>query len=304
MLLTPRPYRGEQDLTAVQDLLRAGLLADSSLTYAHPGDIEWWFYYHPVSPPPEESVVLWYSEGGDLAAWLLRDLEKRTFALFVHPMYRNEGVFDYLLGWLEAKFQLHPSEATSITCEFYLRSDAMYTAALAHAGYISEPFIVQFEQALIEPRPVPVLPEGFRFLEAMEERYIDSRANAHFSAFSRTKPSKMTPNYYRYFMTAPGYDPTLDISVVNSDDEVVAFAMAWADSATQRAEFEPVGTHKAYQRRGLGRAALLEGMRRLQARGITIANVSTWGGDAGNMAFYPSVGFQIVGYEDQQVKKI
>jgi ribosomal protein S18 acetylase RimI-like enzyme len=48
------------------------------------------------------------------------------------------------------------------------------------------------------------------------------------------------------------------------------------------------------QRKGLGRAALLEGMRRMRARGMTAATALTHTDDAGNVAFYKSVGFQPV----------
>jgi mycothiol synthase len=303
-MLTPTHYRGEQDLSALQDLLRAGLLTNPNLTYVHPGDIEWWFYYNPAFLPPEETVTLWRSEAGDLAAWLLLDTRARVFNLFVHPAHRTDDLFDHLLAWIDAECLKHLSDEAKITCEECLREDELYKAALERAGYSSEPFMVLFEQTLTEPLPVPSLPEGFRFLEHIEERYIDSRANAHYSAFTRTKPSKMTPDLYRRFMTAPGYDPTLDISIVNAQDEVVAFAMAWADDMTKRSEYEPVGTHKDYQRRGLGRAALLEGLRRLQTRGIKTANVVTPVGDAGNVAFYPSAGFEIVGYSDHYHKVI
>lgn len=302
MILNPSRYRGEQDLPALQDLLRTGLMSDPTATYVHPGDIEWWFYYNPSYLPPEEAVTLWHTESGNLAAWLLLDVRDRVIDLFVHPMYRTAAIFDDLLNWVNTECLKHPSEEAKITCEWCTREDDLYKAALERAGYTSTPFLVLFGQALTDPRPVPALPEGFRFLEGMEERYIDSRANAHYSAFTRSKPSKMTPDLYRRFMTAPGYDPTLDICIVNAQDEVVVFAMAWADATTQQAEFEPVGTHKDYQRRGLGRAALEEGLRRLQARGITTARVATWIDDAGNVAFYPSAGFEIVGHCDHHHK--
>ena len=304
LTLTPSPYRGEQDLAALQDVLRAGLQFNPRLNYMHPGDVEWWFYYNPGLLPPEHTVTLWRTQAGDLAAWLLLDTEHRDFTFFVHPTYRTEAIFDHLLNWINAECLKSPSEEAKMTCEGCMRADALYHSALERAGYTPSPSMVMFEQSLTEPRPTPTLPEGFRFLERMEEPYIESRANAHYSAFTRARPSKMTPELYRLFMTAPGYDPTLDISIVNAQDEVVAFAMAWFDPITQRAEFEPVGTHKAYQRRGLGRAALLEGLRRLRARGMTIANVATHVKDEGNVAFYPSAGFEIVGYSDEYEKPI
>jgi ribosomal protein S18 acetylase RimI-like enzyme len=103
----------------------------------------------------------------------------------------------------------------------------------------------------------------------------------------------MTPDYYRTFMTAPGYDPELDVVVVAPDGTFAAFVMAWADSTLKLGELEPVGTHQDYRRRGLGKAALFEALRRLRAAGMDAVSVATSALDTGNIAFYQAAGFEI-----------
>jgi mycothiol synthase len=93
-------------------------------------------------------------------------------------------------------------------------------------------------------------------------------------------------------MTAPDYQPELDVVVVAPDSRFASFAMCWIDPETDIGSFEPVGTRDEFQRRGLGRATMLEGMRRMKARGMTVATVLTWTKDAGNVAFYESLGFE------------
>ena len=48
---------------------------------------------------------------------------------------------------------------------------------------------------------------------------------------------------------------------------MAASAIMWLDEANSSAEFEPVGTHPGYRRRGLARAMMLHGMHRARAAG-------------------------------------
>jgi mycothiol synthase len=57
---------------------------------------------------------------------------------------------------------------------------------------------------------------------------------------------------------------------------------------TRSAYFEPVGTHPAHQRRGLGKAVMFEGLRRLKRMGATLAFVGGFSPAAN--ALYDSVG--------------
>jgi mycothiol synthase len=156
-------------------------------------------------------------------------------------------------------------------------------------GVSGESCRVHFGQSLSDI-PVPALPDGFRFLERQADDYAKQRAALHAEAFT---PSSMTADKYRALMQAPGYDPMLDVVIASPDGRPAAFAMAWADPVSQVGLFEPVGTSPDFQRRGLGRAALLEGMRRLQAQGMNIATVRTNPHLPGVMPFYESAGFRL-----------
>jgi len=47
------------------------------------------------------------------------------------------------------------------------------------------------------------------------------------------------------------------------EDQITAFCTIWFDDVTRSAYFEPVATVPAHQRRGLGKAVITEGLRRL-----------------------------------------
>jgi GNAT superfamily N-acetyltransferase len=68
----------------------------------------------------------------------------------------------------------------------------------------------------------------------------------------------------------------------------------WLDEANKTAEFEPVGTHPGYRRRGLARAMLLHGMQLARAAGATQMTVACLGAPGHPQArrLYDSVGFR------------
>jgi ribosomal protein S18 acetylase RimI-like enzyme len=68
--------------------------------------------------------------------------------------------------------------------------------------------------------------------------------------------------------------------------------------------FEPVDTHKDFQRRGLAKAMLLHGLRLLQELGAEIAHVYAAGGRESSAALYPAAGFTVVDHNEQWKKQI
>jgi predicted N-acetyltransferase YhbS len=62
----------------------------------------------------------------------------------------------------------------------------------------------------------------------------------------------------------------------------------WYESVNQYAYVEPVATDPDYRRMGLGKAAVLEGIRRCGELGATVAYVGN------DLLFYQSIGFKKV----------
>ena len=77
---------------------------------------------------------------------------------------------------------------------------------------------------------------------------------------------------------------------VAADGEFASFCTVWFDDVTRTGAFEPVGTAPEHQRKGLGRAVMSEGLRRLQHLGGTLAYVGGFTPEAN--ALYASVGFE------------
>jgi len=62
----------------------------------------------------------------------------------------------------------------------------------------------------------------------------------------------------------PGYTPELDLVAVSADGTFASYCICWLDPVSKIGEFEPVGTRAAYRGKGLGKALMLAGLRRLK----------------------------------------
>lgn len=95
----------------------------------------------------------------------------------------------------------------------------------------------------------------------------------------------------------PNVDLDLKIAVVAPDGSFVSYCGMWQNSATEIALVEPVATDPAYRRMGLGRAAVLEGIRRCGRLGAKKASVGS------SQQFYYSIGFGPCGTSTFWAKK-
>src|SRR5260370_16364202 len=91
-----------------------------------------------------------------------------------------------------------------------------------------------------------------------------------------------------------GFRADVDLVAVLPDGAFAAYAICWFDPVNHSGLFEPVGTGAAFRRRGLGKAVVCEGLRRLRATGARTAIVCCTGGNAAARALYEAAGFRIV----------
>ncbi len=95
-------------------------------------------------------------------------------------------------------------------------------------------------------------------------------------------------------MASPAYVPELDLVTESPDGQFASFCMCWLDPVNRVGLFEPVGTHPDFQRLGLGKAVMLEGLRRMQTGGMQTAIVGAESDNLAAQSLYRSMGFQAV----------
>ena len=274
-----RTYVAGDDLDAMKSILRQGRRVSPRSGYWHPGELDWWFFYR----QREWDVTVWEDDSGP-AGWIVLDPGTRSADMAIRPDLRGGPSEERLIAHVDEVLGRGP-----VTLFAWADDEARATILARHGFGREGPAFQTFSFALADPIAVPSLPEGFGLLDAVTEQWVAERAECHHRAFD---PSAMTADLYASFRAAPDYDRGLDVAVASDDGRIVAFAMAWFDPESRTGQLEPVGTRPHFWRRGLGRAANREAMRRLSSRGAVVACVNTYAGHEGNLAFYESCGFE------------
>ena len=107
----------------------------------------------------------------------------------------------------------------------------------------------------------------------------------------------MTIGWRSRALQRPEYIPDLDLVVVAPDERLAAFCVCWLTKDSDGrigGQVEPLGVHADFRKLGLGRAILVEGLKRLRAKGAESIYVQT--DNYRNAAFrlYEAVGFQVI----------
>jgi ribosomal protein S18 acetylase RimI-like enzyme len=229
---------------------------------------EFCYRWHTETSPELPPVARVWREPGGLPAGFAWLSEGQAHLIRVAP----DPVLERdMLGWAERR---HAREPTSALAVMASDSDTRWQALLAAHGYRpGELALIRRSRGLDTPLAAPTLPDGYTIEDgrgAMDVRH-ERWAHAYRLAF---EPEEMTAALRRAVAAAPLFRAELDLSVRAPDGSLAAFALVWFDEATGAGTFEPVGCVPEHQRQGLSTTLLCEGLRRLRARGATVAYVT------------------------------
>ena len=145
---------------------------------------------------------------------------------------------------------------------------------------------------LDSPLPGPSVAPGYTIRAMGDRDEYPARSWASWCAFHPDEPDDEYEGWawYDNIQSAPLYRRDLDIVAVAPDGEFASFCTVWFDDVTRTGAFEPVGTAPEHQRKGLGRAVMAEGLRRLKHLGATLAYVGGFTSPAN--ALYEYMGFE------------
>jgi mycothiol synthase len=294
--IEPRAWRDARDFEAMRLLLSLGRASDNGCYYVHPGDLNWWTHYPPNPARAAKHIRLW-EEGERLLAWCLVEPSDASLDVYVLPGIFGTSLHGEIFAWSArwAEAEGRAAKAGTLSNIWVSEHDAITRALYAEHGFVDgADHDVHFERTLNDAVPASVLPDGFRITDARTEADFLFRAQATHGAFG---PHRLWDAYWQKnlgFFHSAVYQGANNLVVVSPDKRGAAACVIWFDHHTRVGLFEPVGTHPDFQRRGLGKAVLYEGLRRMHAAGMTKAIVSTPAGNAPAIALYQSVGFVIV----------
>jgi ribosomal protein S18 acetylase RimI-like enzyme len=293
-MFPPRPYRSDADLDAMRAVLSAGRLVDNGTYYIHPGDLNWWWYYHDPGGAFPSRTFLWEAEGRTIGWAILNTGDVDVYFL---PELRGTPAADEMYAWsIRRMAEIASSVDRAISFQSVHDRDRVLIDFLEARGFSPNARCLVHHTVDLENLPEPVPPAGYELRGISGEDEAPSRARASRAAFNKKNTSwESYLENYRNFTHAPVYDPELEVVAVDREGEVGAFAVCWVDPVSRTGLFEPVGTHPDHQRRGLGRAVLLEGLRRMADRGMLRAEVCAFNDNPAALGLYRSVGFRAGG---------
>jgi GNAT superfamily N-acetyltransferase len=157
--------------------------------------------------------------------------------------------------------------------------DSLRQELLASRGYTKGDHPEhQWRRNLEAPIPDVPLAPGYTIrplgdgLELLERCYA-SGLGFHKGDIKVAVENRDDPTWYRNIQTAPLYRRDLDLVAIAPDGAIASFCTIWFDDVTRTGVFEPVATVPAHQRKGLSKAVMHEGLRRLQRMGAQVAYV-------------------------------
>ncbi len=259
-----RPYTGDDDLRAMQDL--TGRVWSFAAPH-HLGDLAWGRFMYPRDAA-DWPIVLWES-GGRVVAWAWGRLPD-DLRLQVDPGFPE--LVDEALEWLGKLGG--DGELLVLDRETGLRE------ALSRHGFRERkdaPYFAYHSRSL-EGLPPVFLPEGLRVRAVADgEQDLRRRVAVHQAAWGSRK---VTEESYRAVMAAWPYRHGLDWVVEDDDGLFLASCLIWHDEVNGVGLIEPVGTHPDHRRLGLSRAVCTAALYALKEHGAHTAIVCPRGDSA------------------------
>jgi len=263
--------RGLGRLEATTKVLQRARLADPRSGMWEAADVQWWWR----SPRATDELALpvWYDDDGPVAAAGLTawDAVWQVDVFAVPSVVDEEDVWAATLGaaaehtW-EALELLVCDEGAPLT-RLALRSGFAMTNELTGTTWMDA-----------DQRPPVASVAGFAIVDRV------ARAGQPHPMVARN--GELVEMRLRQGSL---YDPALDLAVEDADGTVAGYALFWFDRTTLVGLVEPMRVHDAYQRRGLARVLLSNGLDRLARKGARRLKVG-FGNDAARQ-LYLGAGF-------------
>lgn len=273
-----KPYEPALHREMAHQVLRRLLLRGAVPYTPHPGDWDWWTFH---ADPRDRTEQLIGPHA--LASVAIGEIAMDNGEVDAFGMSAQEAI--------ELGRDMLPG--IRFTMSHVSVSDHVRVGALTVAGFeLAGPPAQLFERKTSGATPMSV--DGFEIRPLQGEHEHAARADAARLAFASTLEPDVHRARYLRFMRSPAYVADRDLVAVAPDGTIASFAIYWPDAELSLAQFEPVGTHPDFQRRGLARAVLHEGLARLAAAGIERARVMTGGANEPARSAYLAIGFELV----------
>jgi GNAT superfamily N-acetyltransferase len=275
---------GLEYLDAMTALLRRVRLADPDWGTYEAAELQWFW----TTPRSTDSLgqLFWFDDSGrPLAAVAVLDFGDGMSLVYDAPTLVVVVMPDATPDWVRHVVErglAHVAEAgiDSISVEVERNEHALRDALFAHGFTVTGEALIGCRLDAAARPAVSPLAEGYRLRTRR-----DTADRPHHMADAR-RPQ------FEERLAQTMHRPELDLTVIDSNDEPVAYGIFWYDSETSIGLVEPMRTHDEHQRRGLARHVLTAGVDLLAAAGAARININFEPDNPASGALYQSVGFR------------
>lgn len=224
-----------------------------------------------VCDSAEKGLVLWETDNGKIIA-ALNDFGGGEIRLHVHPHFRSAELEDEMLVYAEENYPGTTENGKRIIVPVFA-DDSLRPDFLTRCGYIKRPgWNHHYRRDLTTPPPAASIPSGYTIRSMGDESEHPSRSWCSWRAFHSDESDSNYDgdfSWYKNIQSAPLYRRDLDIVAAAPNGNIAAFCTIYYDDYTRGAVTVLVGVAAEHWRRGLGKAVVTEGLRRLKHLGCT-----------------------------------
>lgn len=276
MKLYHQPLHHADDYWRVRNFLREVFIINDRLEHSwNVARLDYWLWHFiatcQATPPFEQVTVGWETETGELAA-VLHPYGNGEIRLHIHPRFRTPELEEAAFAYAEEHCTQKTENGRYLIAPVFA-DDVLRQEVLTRRGFAKYPgWNHHYRRDLIGPLPAPLVPEGYTLRSMGDESEHPSRSFCSWRAFHSDEPDSHYDgdySWYRNIQSAPLYRRDLDIVAAAPNGEIAGFCTIYYDDYTRSAVTVLVGVAAEHWRRGLGKAVMYEGMRRLQHLGCT-----------------------------------
>jgi predicted N-acetyltransferase YhbS len=240
--------RGLGRLNATTTVLQRARVEDPLGGMWEAADVQWW--WRRPRATDELALPVWFDEVGPVAAAGLTAWND-TWQADVFCVASVVDEEDVWAATLEAAAG-HPGEALQVL----VFDDARLAGLAVRSGFAMADELSGTAWMDADQRPLVTQVDGFAIVDRV------TRADRPHPMIARNGEAVEAR-----LRQCSLYDPTLDLAVEDADGRVAGYALFWFDHVTLVGLLEPMRVEDEYQRRGLARMLLTNGLDRLARKG-------------------------------------
>jgi len=275
--LTLRTDQNEGDFWRIRNFSREVFLLNGRLEHSwNVARLDYWRWHLVTNCGFAESVetatMLWENENREIAA-VLTNFGGGELRLHVHPDFRSTELEIEMLACAEKHYAtLLEDGRCGLILPIFADDDPRQESATL-CGFEKRPgWNHHYWRNLDAPIPDITVPSGYTIRSMGTEDEHPARSWASWRAFHSDETDQNYDGDYSWYsniQSTPLYRRDLDIVAAAQDGSIAAFCTIYYDDYTRSAVTVLVGTAAEHWRRGLGKAVIFEGMRRLKHVGCT-----------------------------------